>query len=119
MNALLACLELDMGCCSVLPDACRRRMEWCVLQLSVRVSPSCVRLRVERSDGERLSPRHNAYRLGAEGSVESVATRAAEAVEGQKWSSIVIFILGREGGFGTLCWDPLTESTKTHLSHQV
>ena len=80
MNALLACLELDMGCCCVLPDACRRRMEWCVLQLSVRVSPSCVRPRVKRGGGERLSPRHNAYRLGAEGSVQSVATRAALVV---------------------------------------
>ena len=93
-----------MGCCCVLPDACRRRMEWCVLQLSVRVSPSCVCPTFNMGGGERVSPRHNAYCLGAVGSVESVATRAAEAVEGQKWSSIVILILGLEGGFGTL-WE--------------
>ena len=30
-------------------------------------------------------------------------TRAGEAAEGQKASSIVILILGLEGGFGTLC----------------
>ena len=59
--------------------------------------------RVNRGGGETVSPRHNARCKGAEGSVESVATRAGEAAEGQKASSIVIFILGREGGFGTLC----------------
>jgi hypothetical protein len=30
-------------------------------------------------------------------------TRAGEAAEGQNGSSIVILILGLEGGFGTLC----------------
>ena len=67
------------------------------LLLSVCMSPTCVRLRDGRGGGEGVSPRHNAHCWGGVGSVESVATRAREALRSNIPSSIVQKIRVRRG----------------------